>query len=189
MANHVDHPARVALPLTLLMVSLLTDCSPSTIELHGSPYQAQKPAPEFSLPSTTGSDFHLDEQRGHLVLLYFGYTFCPDICPATLAELHQVLEDGQIRPEKTIVVMITVDPDRDTLTHLREYLARFDPNYIGLRAESETLESVLSAYGVYAEKYPDSDPEQYLVTHTARAFLIDTQGILRTNYTFGTPVE
>jgi len=69
-----------------------------------------------------------------------------------------VLEDEQIGPDKTIVVMITVDPDRDTLTHLREYLARFDPNFIGLRAESENLESVQSAYGVYAEKDPDSDP-------------------------------
>ena len=189
MANHVDHPARAALLLTLMALGLLTGCSPSTVDLHGNPYQAQKPAPVFTLPSTTGADFNLDEQRGRIVLLYFGYTFCPDICPATLSELHQVLEDERIGPDKAIVVMISVDPDRDTLYHLQEYLAHFDSQFIGLRAEGGTLASILSAYGVYAEKDPDSDPEQYLVTHTARVFLIDTLGILRTNYTFGTPIE
>jgi protein SCO1/2 len=189
MLNHLAHPTRFVRSLVLIVFCLLAGCSQGSVELHGSPYQAPKPAPEFTLSSTTGSDFHLDEQRGRLVLLYFGYTFCPDICPATLAELHQVLQTEQIGPDQAIVVMITVDPDRDSLSHLSKYLARFDPEFIGLRAEGETLESVLAAYGVYAEKDPDSDPGQYLVTHTARVFLIDAQGFLRTNYSFGTPIE
>lgn len=185
----MDYSARIKLPLIQLAVVLLAGCSPSAVELHGSPYQNLAPAPGFAIPSSAGSTFDLTNQRGRIVLLYFGYTFCPDVCPATLAELRQLFEEEPGLTDSAVVAMVTVDPERDTLPHLREYLERFNPQFIGLRAEGEELDSLLDAYGVFAERDPESDPEYYLVTHTARLFLIDSQGLLRTSYPFGTPIE
>ena len=173
----------------LFALVLLSGCSPSIIDLHGSPYEPPAPAPEFAIPSSAGTTFDLSSQRGRIVLLYFGYTFCPDVCPATLAELRLLFEREPSLEGDVIVAMITVDPDRDTLPHLREYLAAFNPAFIGLRAEGAELDNVQEAYGIFAERDSESDPENYLVTHTARLFLIDSQGLLRTSYGFGTPIE
>jgi protein SCO1/2 len=91
--------------------------------------------------------------------------------------------------DKLHLVMVTVDPERDTAEVLRKYLDRFHPNFIGLRGEGEALEDVKASYGVFAQKEPSDDPDRYLVSHTARLFLIDQSGMLRTNYPFGTPRE
>jgi protein SCO1/2 len=185
----MDCSACIKLHLIQLALVLSAGCSPGAVELHGRPYQAPAPAPGFAIPSNAGSTFDLANQRGRIVLLYFGYTFCPDVCPATLAELRQIFIEDPSLMDSAVVAMVTVDPERDTLPHLREYLARFNPQFIGLRAEGEELDSLLDAYGVFAERDPESDPEYYLVTHTARLFLIDSQGLLRTSYAFGTPIE
>ena len=185
----MDCSERIKLPLIVLALALLAGCSPAAVELHGSPYQDPAPAPGFTLPSSTGSTFDLANERGRIVLLYFGYTFCPDVCPATLAEIRQIFDQEPGLMDSTALAMVTVDPERDTLPVLREYLARFNPEFIGLRAEGDELDSLLDAYGVFAERDPESDPEYYLVTHTARLFLIDSQGLLRTSYAFGTPIE
>jgi protein SCO1/2 len=175
--------------LLLLMLGITAGCAASGQTLHGNVYENPGQAPDFTLPSTTGTDFTLSGETGNLVLLYFGYTFCPDICPATLAQLRLVISDANVDPSQMRVVMITVDPARDTLPVLKEYLARFNPAFIGLRGEGTQLERVLAAYGVYAAIDPESDPENYLMTHTARVFLIDPNGQLVTNYSFDTPLE
>ena len=185
----MDRSIRIKLSLIVLSLAMLSGCSPAAVELHGSPYQNPAPAPGFALPSSAGSTFDLANERGRIVLLYFGYTFCPDVCPATLAEIRQIFFQEPGLLDSTVVAMVTVDPERDTLSVLSEYLARFNPEFIGLRAEGDELDSLLDAYGVFAERDPESDPEYYLVTHTARLFLIDSQGLLRTSYAFGTPIE
>ncbi len=177
--------------ITLLLLGLILSaaCSPSHVELHGSPYQTPAQAPGFAIPSSAGSTFDLADERGRIVLLYFGYTFCPDVCPATLGELRLLFEQEPSLMDAALVAMVTVDPERDTLPHLDAYLARFNPEFLGLRAVGDELDSLLAAYGVFAERDPESDPEYYLVTHTARLFLIDSQGLLRTSYPFGTPID
>ncbi|MGD2162215.1 MAG: SCO family protein, partial [Anaerolineales bacterium] len=120
---------------------------------------------------------------------YFGYTYCPDICPTTLAEVKLVFEELGDRAEDINLIMVTVDPERDTPEVLQTYLNRFHPRFLGLWGEGRQLEDVMAAYGVFAQKEPSDDPDQYLVSHTARLFLIDQQGYLRTNYSFGTPRE
>lgn len=173
----------------LLGILLCASCSPAAAKLHGNPYQDPAPAPDFTLPATNGSTFTLSDQRGQVVLLYFGYTFCPDICPATLGELRTVLQDAGFDAGRVQVVMITVDPARDSLPVLSEYLAHFGTQFLGVRGEQPQLDPILAAYGVYAAVDPESDPEHYLVTHTARVFVIDPAGRLVTNYSFDTPLE
>jgi protein SCO1/2 len=175
--------------LFLLMAGMTSGCAAAGQTLHGNPYEDPGQAPDFTLPSTVGTDFSLSQQTGQVVLLYFGYTFCPDICPATLAQLRLVVSSADVDPDRVRVVMITVDPERDSLPQLKDYLGRFNPGFIGLRAVDARLEQVLAAYGVYAAIDPDSDPDQYLMTHTARVFLIDPEGRLMTNYDFDTPLE
>ena len=179
------------LPTVLLLLTILSipGCGISETRLHGNPYQNPGPAPDFTMPSTANGEFTLSSEKGHVVMLYFGYTFCPDICPATLAQLRSVISTADIDPALVDVVFVTVDPSRDSLDVLKEYLGRFSSDFIGLRDEPEALDPILSAYGVYAAVDPDSDPEDYLMTHTARVFMIDPSGRLVTNYSFDTPSQ
>lgn len=173
----------------MLLLALLAGCSNSTRSLHGSPYTPSRPAPELDLQTTSGEPVTLSAYSGTIVLVYFGYTFCPDICPTTLADVKLIFEQLGERAEKVHMIMVTVDPERDTPDVLQTYLGRFDARFLGLRGEGQKLDNVLSSYGVFAQKEASDDSGQYLVSHTARLFLIDQQGMLRTNYTFGTDRE
>ena len=142
------------------------------------------------LPSTTGQPLSLADFRGKVVLLYFGYTFCPDVCPATLSDLKSVRQ--QLTPEQreqVQVVMITVDPERDTLDRLQEYLAFFDPSFIGLHGTIEETQAAAAKFAVFFEKQPSSEATGYLLDHTASFSVIDKQGYWRAIYSFGTPAE
>lgn len=123
------------------------------------------------------------------MLLYFGYTFCPDVCPSTLVNVRHIMDELGDSSQDVIFVMLTVDPARDSPEILREYLSRFHPRFVGLWGEGEDLEAVKQAYGVFSEIDPKSEPANYLISHTARIFLIDQGGLLRTGYAFGTPNE
>ncbi len=146
------------------------------------------PAPDFSLPAAQGGTFRLSDQRGRIVLLFFGYTHCPDVCPTTLAEARQMLNALGDQADRVRFVFITVDPERDTLDDLAAYAAHFHPDIIALGGDPAQLQPVYDAYHVYVEKVPaEGSDTAYTVTHTARVFLVDAQGRLRLSYAFGTP--
>lgn len=169
--------------LTGLVVAI-TAFSLQPHALRGSVIDPPIPAPEIAL-----GDFRLSEQRGKTVLLFFGYTYCPDVCPATLGEMKQVLKGLGALADRVTPVFITVDPQRDTPEKLAGYTAAFDPRILGLTGSLSELESVWQAYGVYRAEQPAGKGGQYLVDHSARLYLIDPQGNLRVTYAFGTPVE
>ncbi|MFP3855211.1 MAG: SCO family protein [Anaerolineales bacterium] len=171
----------------ILLALWLAGCSGS-YEWNGSPYEPASEAPEITLADTSGQPFHLSDKRGDIILVYFGYTYCPDICPATLAELAWVMEQLGSDAENLQVVFISVDPARDTPERVDSYLAKFDPDFVGLVGSEQELEKVTAAYGVLAQRDP-GDEENYTMTHTSRVFLIDNEGMLRTNYTFDEPPE
>jgi protein SCO1/2 len=152
--------------------------------MRGSVIDPPIPAPEIAL-----GDFRLSEQRGKTVLLFFGYTYCPDVCPATLGEIKQVLKGLGASADRVTPVFITVDPKRDTPEKLAGYTAAFDPRIVGLTGSLSELETVWQAYGVYRAEQPAREGGQYLVDHSARLYLIDPQGKMRATYAFGTPVE
>jgi protein SCO1/2 len=133
-----------------------------------------------------GDSFDLSDQDGIITFLYFGYAYCPDVCPATLAILGQVFNQLDLTPAQAQVAMITVDPARETPESVAAYVRRFHPDFIGLWADEETLQTIMQAYGVVAVQEPSDDPERYLITHTARVFLVDKKGFLRVHYPFGT---
>ncbi|MBI3961298.1 MAG: SCO family protein [Deinococcus sp.] len=146
---------------------------------HGSLIDPPVPAVDFALTDQFGQPFHLSQQTGNVVLLFFGYTSCPDECPATLAQLKQVRAQLGNQAERVRVVFITVDPEQDTQEHIGEFLARFDPAFTGLTGSTAELEPVWRSYGVYQAKRTE------LVEHTSRIYAIDPRGNLRLTY----PIE
>lgn len=148
------------------------------------------PAPEIELTQTNGELFRLTEQRGKIILLFFGYTSCPDVCPTTLAELKQVLDKMGDKANSVEVVFITVDPERDAPEKIRKYLDHFSSSFIGLSGSQAELEKVWSDYGVFREVVKEENTALgYIVNHTARVTLIDAAGNMRLSYGFQTPVD
>ncbi len=176
----------LAVILTATILALLFAKSD---RFRGTTYSEPYPvAPEFVLTRSSGETFRLSDQRGKLVLLFFGYTFCPDICPSTLAELNQALGKIPDRAGEVQVVFITVDPDRDTPQSTQEYVSRFNPSFIGLSGPITDLEGIWHDYNVFREIIKNSS-DVVTVSHTARVLLIDKEGNMRLSYPFGTSVE
>jgi protein SCO1/2 len=179
--------------LGLLLIAALALSRPYTFR--GSVIEPAFPAEDFTLSDAQGRPFRLSDQRGSLVLLFFGYTTCPDICPATLGEMKEVrerlLKDSRLaeKAETVRFVFITVDPQRDTPERVGQYVSTFDPTFIGLTGSEAELEPVWKSYGVYRALSETESAAGYLVDHTTRVYLIDAEGNLRLTYTFGTPVD
>ena len=159
--------------------------------LRGTAYtEPYPPAPQFELTRGNGSRFRLSDARGKIVMLFFGYTSCPDVCPTTMAELKTALDevgDDQVKDVK--VVFVTVDPERDTSERVQEYVNHFDQDFIGLSGTEPELAEVWNEYGVFRQVVEGTSAAGYLVDHTARVTLIDQEGNLRVSYGFDTPVE
>lgn len=120
----------------------------------------------------------LSDYQGRLVLLFFGYTHCPDVCPTTLAKLRYALRQLGETAKEVQVVFVSVDPERDTPEVMKRYLSHFDPAFVGLTGRPEEVEAVARAYGVYVEKEEVGSAAGYLVTHSARTYVIDRKGRL-----------
>lgn len=153
--------------------------------LHGTIIQSPEPSFDFMLTGIDG-DVSLSDFRGKLVLVYFGYTFCPDICPATLANVGQALRSMSDRQSEDIqLIMISLDPERDTPQKLAEYVAHFHPSFIGITGPEEKLAEVTSLYGIFYEKHPGTAATGYLIDHTATLLVIDREGYLKLVFPFG----
>jgi len=147
------------------------------------------PAPQIELTRASGDTFRLSDQRGRVVALFFGYTSCPDICPATMGKLRQALDELGGRAGQVQVVYVTVDPQRDTPQRVQEYVNHFSPDFIGLSGSEDELVSVWNDYGVFREIVEGTSAAGYLVNHTARVTLIDRQGNLRVSFPFDASVD
>ncbi len=163
---------------------------PKEVTFRGTLYDPALPAPEIALVRDDGSNFRLSEQRGNIVLLFFGYTSCPDVCPTTLSELRKLNTELGTNAERVKVIFITVDPERDTPEQIQKYVSIFNPAFIGLSGSVVELEPIWKSYGVYREvEQVSTSASGYLVTHTARVYLIDRDGNLRLSYSYGTPTD
>src|SRR5215217_4318041 len=132
----------------------------------------------FALASTEGGSFTQDDLVGTPSLIFFGYTFCPDVCPTTLAETTAWRSQLGLTPEQLRIIFVTSDPARDTLEAVKGYVEGFDPSIIGLVGDEAQTTSVKAAFGVLgqrAEGFAADDP-YYLVDHTALTFLIGADG-------------
>ena len=149
---------------------------------HGSLFRPANPSAPIQLSDTKNGQFHLEQERGKVVLLFFGYTHCPDECPLTMAKLKEVESSLGPQADQTVVVFVTIDPGRDTPDVLRAYLASFNPAFIGLTGSQPDLERVWKAYGVDPQINGDQGLEGYTVAHSTALYLIDPQGRLRLTY-------
>lgn len=187
---------RLLVELTLVILILAAGVTWAYISrpapaFNGRVLEPLREAPGFTLIDHRGEPFTLADHRGKAILLFFGYTTCPDVCPATLATFGQVKDQLGADGSRVELVFITVDPDRDTSARLAEYLSYFHPSTIGLTGSPEALAQVREAYGIYAERVNDPNaPGGYWMNHTATVFLVDPEGRLRLSYSFGSsPAE
>jgi cytochrome oxidase Cu insertion factor (SCO1/SenC/PrrC family) len=114
--------------------------------------------------------------RGKLLLVYFGFTYCPDVCPTDLQAIGLALDRLGRDADQLQPIFITVDPERDTTEHLAEYVAMFHPRLIGLTGSADAIQKVADAYKVYYARVPLKDPGDYTVDHTAYIYLMDRDG-------------
>jgi protein SCO1/2 len=191
----------VRLAFVLLLALLLSACAAAPaaaptagsaepdIPTAGTLIEPPQKLSDFTLPSSQGgAPLSLSALRGKPVLLYFGYTFCPDVCPTTMSEFIRVKKDLGAKGDQLTVLMVSVDPERDTPAVLERYLKAFDPSFIGMAGDDATLRRIGSEYGLFYQRHAVSgSAAAYLVDHSAAAYLIDKQGQLRLVYSYGTP--
>jgi len=149
------------------------------------------PATDFTFTSSrSGGPASLSDFRGKIVLLYFGYTTCPDACPTTLADFSQVYEMLGDKTGHLQFLWLSVDPERDTPEKMEDYISHFNPEFMGLVPTSvEELERVAAAYHIYYERIDYGSEVGYLMDHTTSVTLIDEQGVWRGIYSFDAPPE
>ncbi len=157
-------------------------------KFHGSLVPSAGTAPDFTLQGVNGP-VSLGDFRGKIVLLYFGYTFCPDVCPTTMTDLAKAMQLLGKQADHYQVIMITVDPERDTPEKTDAYVKHFDPNFIGLSGTPEEIAQVATLYGIFYEREEGSAATGYLINHTASTTVLDKDGRLKLIFPFGTAPE
>ena len=152
----------------------------SAVDLTGAEY-----AKDFQLPDTEGKVRSLKDFRGKAVVVFFGFTQCPDVCPTTLAEIAQAKQLLGPDGAKVQGIFVTVDPERDTPEVLKAYMANFGPDFIALRGSPEQLAAVAKDFKVYYKKVEGKTPGSYTMDHSAASFVYDPQGRLRLYSRYG----
>ena len=143
----------------------------------------------FSLTDQDGHKRSLSDFRGKYVLIYFGYSFCPDVCPTSMAELAQVKQALGADGDKLQGLFVTVDPERDTPEVLKAYMANFDPSFLALRTTPEQLAALAKDFKLYYKKVEGKTPTSYTMDHSAGSYVYDPQGRLRLYARYGSGAE
>ena len=161
---------------SITICSLIAGCDSSpqfrSTDVTGAPYGQR-----LELVDHTGKPRRLEDWRGKAVVLFFGFTHCPDVCPTTLADIAQAVRSLGSEADRVQVLMVSVDPERDTPESLAKYVTAFDQRFLGLRGDLEATKRVASEFKIYFEKRKQG--ESYTVDHSAQSYVIDPQGRLR----------
>lgn len=176
------------LPVLLVLAGLLIYFATKPHAYYGDGIDPPLPVKAFTLTGVK-SNVSLETFRGKVVVLYFGYTFCPDVCPLTMSTLAQALKIMGNQAEKVQVIMISVDPKRDTPQHLANYLASFHPSFIGLTGSKQQIDQVTADFGIKYEINPGSSPDTYLVDHTASVQVLNPNLSRALQIPFGNTAE
>ena len=178
-----------AVTVIALIVLLWGIASRAEYEFSGTHLDPPQQLPDVVGTNWDGVPFRLSDLSGKVVLIFFGYTTCPDVCPTSLAEMRLLKADLGKQADSVEMVFITVDPERDTLERLSQYIPAFDPAFYGVVVEPDPLEAIKYAYGIYAEKVESDTAAGYLVDHTASTSVMDKSNRRRVLFSFGTPVD
>ncbi len=139
----------------------------------------------FTLTDQNGKQRSLQDFRGQVVVVFFGFAHCPDVCPTTLAELAGAVRKLGPAGDKVQVVLVTVDPERDTQEVLGKYVTAFNPTFLGLRGNAEETARVAKEFKVIYQKVEGQKPENYTMDHSAGSYVFDTNGRLRLYVGYG----
>jgi protein SCO1/2 len=192
--NFKSVSARTTLRIGMWMVIVLLLAACNSHTFSGTAYNPVIAASEIEGTSGDGTAFRLSDLRDKVVLVFFGYTNCPDICPMTLGDMKQVQTQLGDKAKDVAFVLVSLDPDRDTPERLKAYTSAFSPDFIGVQVANEDLEGaegVKAAFGVFSEKriLSEASPENYAVDHTGWTYVIDRKGNLREVLSTDAPIE
>ena len=201
MTDSVVHPGRrrlihdatkiIAVGVTMTGAgALLSACSPpekpqfKSIDLTGADY-----AKDFSLADHNGKVRAIRDFAGKVVVVFFGFTQCPDVCPTTMAELAGIKKSLGADGDKLQAIFISVDPERDTPELLKAYMANFDPSFLALRPTLEQLPQLAKDFKTYYKKVEGKTPGSYSMDHTAGSYVYDTKGRVRLYTRYGSGAD
>jgi len=165
--------------------ALAAGCSPDAPKFMASDVTGTTFGKDFALTDHTGKARTLADYRGKVVVLFFGYTQCPDVCPTTLTELAEVMQRLGPDATKVQVLFATIDPERDTAELLRNYVPAFDPSFVGLYGDAAATARTAKEFKVVYQKQPGATPSTYTMDHSAGTFVFDAQGRLRLYVGYG----
>lgn len=178
--------------VTALAALTLAGCQKSSpekqafkgVDLTGAEY-----ARTLNLTDQDGRARSLADFKGKVVVVFFGYTQCPDVCPTTMAEVAEVKRSLGAEGDKVQGVFVTIDPERDTAQLLQAYMASFDPTFVALRGSIEQTQAAAKEFKVFFAKVPGKTPETYTMDHTAASFIFDKAGRVRVYARYGSGAQ
>lgn len=144
---------------------------------------------DFTLESTLGRPLSLSELHGQPVLLNFGYTGCPDVCPTALARMRDTLKEVGEEADKVQPVFVTLDHEADSLDRIEPYVQFFDPSFIGMTGTAEAIARATAPFKVYYEREPGTGEGSYTISHSSHIYLIDAVGQVRATFAEGVPIH
>jgi protein SCO1/2 len=178
----------------LVASSMLAACGDKTaggadgpfagIDITGADY-----ATGFSLTDHNGQPRTLADFKGKAVVIFFGFTQCPDVCPTSMSELAQVKQLLGKDGERLQGLFVTIDPERDTPEIMKAYMASFDPSFLALYAQPDKLPEVAKSFRIYYKKVPGKTPTSYTMDHSAGSYVFDTQGRIRLYHRYGSGAQ
>jgi protein SCO1 len=136
-------------------------------------------AQSFAMTDHMGKPRSLTDYKGKVVVVFFGFTFCPDICPTMLSTMREALEKLGKDADKVQVLFVTVDPERDTQAKLALYVPAFHPSFVGLRGDAEATAKIAKEYKIFYQKEAGKTPDTYTISHSTQSYVYDTQGRVR----------
>jgi len=165
--------------LLVALAALLAGCDPGVESFNNVDITGASYARDFRLTDFNGRPRTLADFRGKVVVIFFGYTQCPDVCPTTMTDMAEVKRRLGPDGDRVQVIFVTLDPDRDTAEVLSQYVPGFDPSFLGLRGSREETAAIAKDFKVFYQKVPGKTETSYTMDHTAGSYVFDTQGRVR----------
>jgi protein SCO1/2 len=162
-----------------LVALMLAACGPQGPKFQASDVTGASFGRDFALTDHTGKPRTLADFRGKAVVVFFGYTQCPDVCPTTLAALAETMKQLGPDADRVQVLFVTVDPERDTRELLAQYVPAFDRRFLGLFGDADATARVAKEFKIVYQKQPGTSPGNYTIDHSAGTYVFDPQGRLR----------
>lgn len=185
LSLHARWTRSIWLAMTVALSLMLGACSKQTEKFVNTDLTGLEYAKDFSLIDQNGQPRTLADFKGKAVVLFFGYTQCPDVCPTTMFEMSKVMTQLGPLADRVQVLFVTVDPERDTQELLAAYVPNFDKRFLGLYGNAEATAKVAKEFKVFYQKSPGKTPDTYTMDHTAASYVFDPEGRIRLYVQYG----